>query len=484
MNSKIAVKFVATGLEVKLDATLDMPFNILIENFFKSKNKTVQDCKDKIFFSLGSSKKIEYNDTTKLSDLKNSLNSKSKNFPPIFVSDPNNILVKKADRKQMRKERKIIEDVEKKEQETTYTVLAKMAEFGCECSNKAIYDKGEDVEFKTYDEAIAERYNKDGSHSFLLGLIGKYIYEELDTEVFINIDPSEADEEEKKNAVTTLRYLSNGLMTKRKSSILIKTTCKINELNSNKKKCKQINDKLKSKFVQTYKELNEKTFVVTNFPDAERYHCLLVSPTEGSFELTEADAKLKGVFAYEGTFGSNVPEVEGDLPLLDTIILNKDFLMPQFDSNDDSKLGYGEKRGKEDYIPPVGWWRWGAVAYGQYGSDNGWLSYDQRSWCVAYIGLSSKEETENKVKKFEKDEDVKHNGQKVGLGVLVYQDPNKMEEDCVEIETNGEVYKIGFMLRVRPDAIRQPKSGNGKYWVVNGTADELRPYSILSKRVK
>ena len=105
--SSIVVKFVATGLEVKLDATLDMPFKVLIENFFKSKNKTANDCKDKIFFSLGSSKKIEYNDPTKLSDLKNSFFPKLKTFPPIFVSDPNNLLVKKTDRKQMRKERKI-----------------------------------------------------------------------------------------------------------------------------------------------------------------------------------------------------------------------------------------------------------------------------------------------------------------------------------------------------------------------------------------
>ena len=67
---------------------------------------------------------------------------------------------------------------------------------------------------------------------------------------------------------------------------------------------------------------------------------------------------------------------------------------------------------------------------------------------------------------------------------MVYQDPNKMEEDCKEIEVKGEIYKIGFMLRVRPDAIRQPKSGKGKYWVVNGIADEMRPYSILTKRIK
>ena len=481
MDSKISVKFVATGLEVKLDATPDTPFNELVENFFKSKNKTVKECKDKISFSLGTNKKIEYDDTTKIGKLRDQYGTKSKTFLLVLVYDQSNILVKKADRKQIRKERKVIEDIEKKEQETNFTVLAKMAEFGCDCTSKAISNE-EDDEYKSYEEAINERLNKGGAHSFLLGLIGKYINEELETEVFINLDPTEPDEDQKKAAVNTLRYLSNGLMTKRKASILIKTTCKIYELNGNKKKCKQVNEKIKARFAQSYKELNENTLCVTNYPDADQYHFLLVSPIEGTLQIKD-DAKLKNVFAYEGTFSSSVPEVDADLPLLESIILSKKFLLPQYDSNDDSKLGYGEKRGKEDYIPPVGWRRWGALAFGQYGTDNGWLSYDQRSWCVAYIGLSNREETENKVKEFINDEDVKHNGQKVGLGVIVYQDPSKMEEDCTEIETNGEIYKIGFMLRVRPDAIRQPKSGNGKYWVVNGTSDELRPYSILSKRI-
>ena len=82
------------------------------------------------------------------------------------------------------------------------------------------------------------------------------------------------------------------------------------------------------------------------------------------------------------------------------------------------------------------------------------------------------------------DEDVRHPGQKVGLGVAVCQNPKDMEEDCEVIEYGNEKYKIGFMLRINPDAIRIPKSENGKYWVVSGTRDDLRPYGILYKKIK
>ena len=68
--------------------------------------------------------------------------------------------------------------------------------------------------------------------------------------------------------------------------------------------------------------------------------------------------------------------------------------------------------------------------------------------------------------------------------MLLCQNPKDMEDDCEEIEVGNEVYKVGFMLRIKPEAIRIPKSGNGKYWVVSGTKEDLRPYSILSKRIR
>ena len=37
------------------------------------------------------------------------------------------------------------------------------------------------------------------------------------------------------------------------------------------------------------------------------------------------------------------------------------------------------------------------------------------------------------------------------------------------------------MLRVKPDKIRIPKSASN-VWVVNGIADEIRPYGILLQK--
>ena len=41
---------------------------------------------------------------------------------------------------------------------------------------------------------------------------------------------------------------------------------------------------------------------------------------------------------------------------------------------------------------------------------------------------------------------------------------------------------MGFMMRVKPDKIRQC-SGDPDYWVLDGTTNEMRPYRILIKEV-
>ena len=42
---------------------------------------------------------------------------------------------------------------------------------------------------------------------------------------------------------------------------------------------------------------------------------------------------------------------------------------------------------------------------------------------------------------------------------------------------------MAFMLRVNPGKIRCPVNKK-KYWVLNGTDDEIRPYGILIKKVE
>ena len=47
-------------------------------------------------------------------------------------------------------------------------------------------------------------------------------------------------------------------------------------------------------------------------------------------------------------------------------------------------------------------------------------------------------------------------------------------------KVNGIKYKIGFMMRVRPDKIRIC-AGCPEYWVLDGTKEEMRPYRIMLK---
>ena len=44
----------------------------------------------------------------------------------------------------------------------------------------------------------------------------------------------------------------------------------------------------------------------------------------------------------------------------------------------------------------------------------------------------------------------------------------------------GKNFKMGFMMRVKPDKIRISQS-KPDYWVLNGTTDEMRPYRIMIK---
>ena len=77
-------------------------------------------------------------------------------------------------------------------------------------------------------------------------------------------------------------------------------------------------------------------------------------------------------------------------------------------------------------------------------------------------------------------EDVKHPGKKVGNGVFIWNDPKVMKEKIENIDV-GFNMKLGLMLRVKPDKIRAPKNISN-VWVVNGTADEIRPYGILLRQ--
>ena len=210
---------------------------------------------------------------------------------------------------------------------------------------------------------------------------------------------------------------------------------------------------------------------------------MLITLKEYDLDITEG--RLKRAFKYQSDLADKEIDYEEDNPLLEGIVLSKSFLNPQYDNKSDKNWGYNEMRGKEKYIPPVGWWRYGVKCANSYGENDDWLACDHRKgeWCVGYVGFRKQQEIEKMTSKYENDDDIRHNGQKVGLGVYVNQDPKIMEKDCEVIKYKKEEYLIGFMLRVNPNAIRIP-SKNKDYWVVDGTSETLRPNGIVVKKIK
>ena len=144
----------------------------------------------------------------------------------------------------------------------------------------------------------------------------------------------------------------------------------------------------------------------------------------------------------------------------------------------------GEKRGGEKYLPPIGWINYGInISHNFNDSNDHWISSERKKaeWCVAYCGITGITKKMEQI--YENEDDIRHKGKKVGVGVYCFNDPKLLEENTETIKVNGENYKVGFMVRVRPDKIRASEK-NKKIWILSGNYSDLRPYGILLKQTK
>ena len=480
MDNKFSVKFKAVGLEVKVSVTNSTTVSELISLFFNAKKVDKEKNRSKVDFELDSNgSKLDYDSKekiTKLNIVENSI---------ILVIDHGNVFTPPVERKRKPRvaEKKMIESKEDiKEPETMLTVVRDMALFGYMESEKILKDKcDKDHEFITVEKALQMK-DKD-EHAFLLGLMGKYL-KNLEMSVAVNLNEESEDKSASDASHSTLQFLANGLITKRKTNLTFEADQNfLIKANKDKTKNRKLNDSLRDLLVTEFSELEKETTVFTNYPIRDKFKAMLITLKEQDIDIT--DNRLERAFKYQNGLSNKDIDYEEDDPLLEGIVLSKSFLLPQYDNKSDSRWGYNETRGKEQYIPPVGWWRYGVKCENLYGNNNDWLACDHRKgeWSIGYIGFRKQQEADKLILKFEKDEDTRHNGRKVGIGVYTYQNPKDMENDCEVIKYKDEEYLIGFMLRINPAAIRIP-SKDKKYWVVDGTSDNLRPCGILLKKIK
>ena len=152
------------------------------------------------------------------------------------------------------------------------------------------------------------------------------------------------------------------------------------------------------------------------------------------------------------------------------------------DNFNDKNWAKNIERGGEIYYPPIGWYKFGLRVSKCFDEGNNeWLGGNKsKEWCTAYSGFAGL--VKNNLQIYENDDDLKHPGRKVGIGMYCSPFPKILEDSSNNLNIQGTNYKIGFMIKVKPDGIRCPKT-NKNLWVIDGNDDTFRPYGILIKNI-
>ena len=349
--------------------------------------------------------------------------------------------------------------------------------------------------FITIEDAL--RKNEYDSF-FCLGILAKQLE---DIGIVTAIEKNEAKDIESINMSSTiLQFIMNGFIEKKKFRLHFDLGEKRNEeLLSDSKEQEKFNTKLKQKLSLEFKIPEEK--IIITEPQKGSYQVQVIFESDdfniGKEDFLQLIEKCKNEEEFKEL--SYLKEIHTKL-IMEGCKLNPNIL----DAKGNRRYGWGvgEKRGGLDYIPPTnGWIGFGLNVLNKYdGGNNDWLAYNgnKNEWAVAYHGIGTKvrcnveDATANiingenfivgKGQFYENYDDENHKGEKVGKGVYCSPDPNVMEDyaSSSNIVVNGTNYKMGFMMRVKPDKIRCPKS-KSDYWVLNGTTNEMRPYRIMVK---
>ena len=158
----------------------------------------------------------------------------------------------------------------------------------------------------------------------------------------------------------------------------------------------------------------------------------------------------------------------------------------------------GPPRYLKKFIPPKGWTAVGLKVSNLYdGGNNTWLgtSNSEGEWFTGYHGVKTSLAIHNIcMEGFRKGPGQGHKDcdninsinkniyQKCGEGVYLAQDINQAAYYTAPIKYNNKNYKVVFMCRINPKAVKISNMGIGKdFYITSGHYDEVRPYRILFK---
>ena len=247
---------------------------------------------------------------------------------------------------------------------------------------------------------------------------------------------------------------------------------------------KQFSEKLSIDKTKIFIKYNNNIIFVNDFIKTQKFSSLKFKDLRIYYpnlpKLYEFKLLIEGLILYE----CRIPKEKLDF--------NYNFISPNMSLNN--------RRGKEIYLPPYGWYGIGLNVLNKY-ENNDWINKIDSSskWAVAYYGFPKylqEKDVKNNLKniveknKFEVEEnlqinfchswDKRHEGKRVGNGFYLSPNINLIEGYSKTILFNKRKYKIILMAKVLIKNIKEPNYYN--FWIIN-KKDDIRFYRILIKEV-
>ena len=396
------------------------------------------------------------------------------------------------------KEKKVIIDnfIKGNNQNKKNEILEDMCKMGCIMKKEIIEKKKyNSKKLISIENALSDKKNKQ---IFCLGVLAQNLE---NMGIVTAIEKKSNNDEYSQNASNTiLQFITNGLISKNKYNFHFDFgEQRNNELLTNKVEQKKFNDKLRKKLSIEY-NIPENQIILTN-PQKGSYEIQVIFETD---EFNHTDILDMDKFRARCKNDNNFKELCQLKQIHKSLIMEGCMLsqnMLDSEGNRESGWEIGGKRGGYPYTPPQGWKGFGLKVKGKYdGGNDDWIACNGNSneWAVAYhgtgtgLGMTLEQATHNIVvggfkpggrQAYQYDDDANHPGQKIGKGVYCSPNPNVMDKYAKKTKNNGKTYKMGFMMRVKPDKIRYSNSMKD-YWVLDGTTEQIRPYRILIKEAQ
>ena len=397
---------------------------------------------------------------------------------PIDVQKQQEEALKALKKKEAEERRKLFSDIINKESGENLdkiTTISDMANMGSITRYYIEVDSQEHPEkYIPFDQA----FSSGDEDYFILGIVADYLKKQGVIVAIEKRDQNQLSKQKLKEIDTFLQFLINGLTNLKKHEFKFEFGWEKNNLiltDTNEQ-----NSFMNELKVALSKGFSIKTNeIIIQYPRSGSVLVTVMFVSEDFNNITVQ--QIQNILSIHSPDYNNLLGIDSML-VLDGILLNPELLDHRGD-NKNQGWGYNETRGGRPYIPPKGWIGYGLKVWGKYDKgDNNWIAHNgvQGEWCVAYHGASQK--LNQNYKQMRDVDDANHPGQKVGEGVYCSPNPNVLDQEGGVTQVGNKRYKIGFMLRVRPEKIRIAKT-NPDYWVLNGTSDEIRPYRILIKQI-